>query len=435
MTASTVSPRRVAVRGRLAARATGAAALAAVVIAGGAIALAASAADHGYLVPGLIPAYADWIPGPLAGLARPASLGSVLDELAVMAVAYGCVLAVARRLPLRWVVAAVLAAHAIFLLAPPLLSTDVFNYVDSARLEAAHHLNPYLHAPVSAAHDPVYPFIRWRRAGAVYGPLFTLGIWPLGLMSPAGAVWALKVVATVASLGCTALVWWIARRLGRPVTLAVAAFGLNPVLLVWTVGGAHNDLLMLVMLLGGIALVVAGRCIGGGAMLVAAAAIKASAGLALPFLLFAGTRRLRIAAGVVLGASLVAVIAALGFSDHATTMVSNLQRQQTLVGFASVPAELAHLAGAATVTALERQLLHIGLAATLLGLMIWVLRGGDPLAATGWAFLAVDLTSTWLLGWYTVWPLAFAALSRDRRLLVATCALQLCFVATHIPVA
>jgi hypothetical protein len=43
------------------------------------------------------------------------------------------------------------------------------------------------------------------------------------------------------------------------------------------------------------------------------------------------------------------------------------------------------------------------------------------------------VSSTWLLGWYTVWPLPFAAVAADRRrrLLVATLALQVFFVATR----
>jgi hypothetical protein len=47
--------------------------------------------------------------------------------------------------------------------------------------------------------------------------------------------------------------------------------------------------------------------------------------------------------------------------------------------------------------------------------------------------VAVVATATWFLAWYSVWPLAFAAVSRDRRLLIATIGLQAFFVANHIP--
>ena len=57
-----------------------------------------------------------------------------------------------------------------------------------------------------------------------------------------------------------------------------------------------------------------------------------------------------------------------------------------------------------------------------------MLRGADRVEATGWAFVAVLATSSWLLAWYTLWPLPFAALSRGRRLLAATLVLQVLFV-------
>jgi hypothetical protein len=68
---------------------------------------------------------------------------------------------------------------------------------------------------------------------------------------------------------------------------------------------------------------------------------------------------------------------------------------------------------------------------TLVTMLLRTWRGGDSLAACGWAYLALVVSSAWLLGWYTVWPLPFAALARGRRLLVATLALQVFFVATR----
>jgi hypothetical protein len=66
-------------------------------------------------------------------------------------------------------------------------------------------------------------------------------------------------------------------------------------------------------------------------------------------------------------------------------------------------------------------------------LAVHVRRGGDWVRACGWAFAAVVAGSTWFLAWYAVWPLAFAAVTRDRRLLTATLLLQTYFVVNHIP--
>ncbi len=185
----------------------------------------------------------------------------------------------------------------------------------------------------------------------------------------------------------------------------MAAFGLNPVVLVWSVGGAHNDLLMLLALLAGVALALRARPMTAGALLVSAAAIKASAGVAIPFLLAGGDRRGRLVAGLAAGAAAVAAVILTAFPDHAQGMVRALERQQSLVGIASVPSALAHALGLAAVTRPELLVLHVLLAVSLAGLLAWVVRGGDAVAATGWAFLGVVVASTWLLPWYLVWPL------------------------------
>jgi len=49
-------------------------------------------------------------------------------------------------------------------------------------------------------------------------------------------------------------------------------------------------------------------------------------------------------------------------------------------------------------------------------------------AAAGWTLLAIAVTSTWLLAWYILWPLPLAVVSRDRRLLIATLAVQALFI-------
>ena len=56
-------------------------------------------------------------------------------------------------------------------------------------------------------------------------------------------------------------------------------------------------------------------------------------------------------------------------------------------------------------------------------------RGYDWVAASGWALLAIAVTSTWLLAWYTLWSLPLAAVTRDRRLLWTTLAVQALFIA------
>jgi hypothetical protein len=61
-------------------------------------------------------------------------------------------------------------------------------------------------------------------------------------------------------------------------------------------------------------------------------------------------------------------------------------------------------------------------------------RGYDWIAATGWALIALVVGSSWLLGWYMLWPLPFAAIANDRRLRAASLFLVAYFVAMRWPI-
>ena len=81
--------------------------------------------------------------------------------------------------------AAVVAAHVVLLLGPPLISQDVFGYIAFARMGALHGLDPYTHFPAEASSGRIFAFIGWPFQHSPYGPLFTLATatpsLPLGL--------------------------------------------------------------------------------------------------------------------------------------------------------------------------------------------------------------------------------------------------------------
>ncbi len=176
-------------------------------------------------------------------------------------------LVVARRLPLAALAGAIVLANVILLLGPPLISQDVFGYLAFARLGVLHGLDPYTHVAAEAPTDAVFRFIGWPFQHSPYGPLFTLAsyaIVPLGPRrravgiqgdrgrSPASRRWR----------------WWRAPRVAARASpgCAAAFVGLNPVLLVLAVGGAHNDTLVLAALALALALTAGPpRRAGGGA--------------------------------------------------------------------------------------------------------------------------------------------------------------------------
>ncbi len=154
-----------------------------------------------------------------------------------------------------------MAVHGVFLLAPPLALTDVFNYVNYGRMEAVHNLNPYTSIPILEPHnDPGYALSNWHQLLSPYGPLFTIltfAVVPLGV---AASFWALKVRARGwRASGRSSLVWKCARLLGRDPVKAIVLVGLNPIVLVWGLGGDHNDFLMVFFIVLGFYLLLRAR--------------------------------------------------------------------------------------------------------------------------------------------------------------------------------
>ena len=276
-----------------------------------------------------------------------------------------------------------------FLLAPPLLSNDVFSYIDVARLFGRYHLDPYVFTPRTVRHDPVFVFVHWRRSVTDYGPLFTLGARPLGLLTVAQALWAFK-----ASRGLRAWAaprWWAGSRtagaLGGAGGRGVRA---QPDRLVWTVAGAHNDLLMMLLVLGGTALLLAERPLTAGVTLVAAAAIKLSAGIAIPFLVARrAPGRLRLLAGLVTRprSSWRSRSARSPTTRWACSPSCGCSRGSPT--WAASRAASPSRSGGRRSRRRRCASLHVGAAIVDRRLLVHVLRGGDPLPAAGWALLAV----------------------------------------------
>ena len=146
-------------------------------------------------------------------------------------------------------IAAIVALHVIFLLSPPLTLTDVFNYLNYGRMEYVYGLNPYTTIPALEPHtDPTFLLSNWHGLLSPYGPLFTVFTMSLVKLGVAGSFWAIKSVLMVASLATIFLVYRCAQLLGRNPVVAAVIVGANPIVLVWGMGGDHNDFLMLFFL-------------------------------------------------------------------------------------------------------------------------------------------------------------------------------------------
>jgi hypothetical protein len=341
-------------------------------------------------------------------------------------------------MPGRWAIALVAALQLIVFAGPILLSTDVFSYIAYARMGVEHGLNPYTHGPVAILGDPVFKYVGedWIHVATAYGPLYTLLSYPLAPLGLVGALWAMKLEALLASAGTLALTWRCARTRGLDPVRAILIVGANPLYVIYGLGGAHNDLIMMLAMMAAVSLTIApvpsrGREATAAATVVAGALIKATVAVLLPFMIVS-RRRLGPIVGALAGIAVGALVGYVAFGIHGIDVVAALNRDAAFVSTDSFATEIAHLVGKPGVFPIDHDLLKAALVLVLLHLLWRTWRGYDWVAASGWALLAISVTSTWLLAWYILWPLPLAVVTRDRRLLVATLVVQALFVIHQI---
>ena len=363
-----------------------------------------------------------------------------LIALLAFSVAYVVLLVLARarshsdRTAARWAIGLVAVLNLIVFAGPILISTDVFSYIGYARMGVVHGIDPYTHGPVAIVGDPVFRYVGhdWLKVATAYGPLYTLITYPLGLLGVIGALWGMKLYALIASSMTLALTWRVARRRGRDRVFALLAVGANPLYVIYGLGGAHNDLIMLALMMAAVAFTLSDREAAAGATVVAGALVKATVAVLLPFMVLGRRRPIRDRPAPVLGACAALIVGALAgyavFGIHGIDVVSALNRDSAFVSTDSFPNELAHLFGKPGVFPVDHDLLKAALVLILAHLAWRTWRGYDWVAASGWALLAISVTSTWLLAWYVLWPLPLAVVTRDRRLLAATLFVQGLFI-------
>jgi alpha-1,6-mannosyltransferase len=389
--------------------------------------------DHSALIP-KSPEIAGW----LKAIGERLGYRVFLIAILIFTAAYAGLIALADRAGIpaiskRWAIVLIGVLHAIVFAGPILLSTDVFSYIAYARMGVEHGINPYLHGPIAIANDPVFRYVGqdWKHVATAYGPLYTLLSYPLAPLGLVGALWAMKLMALLASVATLTLTWHCARVRGLNPVTAVLVVGVNPLYLIYGLGGAHNDLVMLLLMMAAVSLTLAGRDASAAATIVAGALVKATVAVLLPFMILA-KRRLAPLLGAAGALALGALIGYAAFGIHGIDVVSALNRDAAFVSTDSFAAEIAHLFGKPGVFPVDHDLLKAALVLVVLHLLWRTWRGYDWVAASGWTLLAISVTSTWLLAWYTLWPLPLAVVTRDRRLLIATLCVQALFIAHQV---
>lgn len=374
-------------------------------------------------------------------LASPDAGWTYYRVLIAASVLFALIVALAPRITTRTLWLTVIGLHAVYFLAPPLLSQDVFSYIAYARLGVEHGLNPYAYRPFDIPQDPVFGYAGSKDAVDVYGPFFTLLTYPLAKLSVPAAFWLLKGIAVAASLWLVRIVHGLAGRVGADGNRAIALVGLCPATLVHVVGGAHNEALTMLLVFAGIGLAMNGRERVGGFTATLAAGIKASALVPLPFILAAARQKRQMFVGMFAAVVIAPLTALVAFGPDALNGLNLLSSNQDRTSRYSLPQiavdALGRLFGSLNhATALDavRGLFVAILAVVVVWLLVRSWRRPETwIANAGWATFGVLSASAWLVPWYLLWLLPFAALSRDRALIVATVLLSGYTMAIAIP--
>jgi len=324
----------------------------------------------------------------------------------------------------------------------PIFSRDVYSYLAQGTMTVL-GIDAYQYGP-AALGGPLFldiPSI-WHSTPAPYGPVF---------LSMAGDVTGITGESTwlgilgmrVLALGGLALlivsVPRIARSAGVDPGAALWLGLLNPMVLIHLVADAHNDALMLGLMMAGLALALERRPAAGVALVALAALVKAPAALALVFLvpiwasqLSGATRWLRaaLAAGGVGAATVVVTttVAGMGYGWIGALDTPMLAHTWTSITtdlgyWTGVAAEKMGLATGAQMLAAWRM---AGLAAAGVICLVLLRRyhRHEPVVGLGLGLAAVLALAPVVHPWYLLWaiiPLAAAARSaRVRRAVVVT---------------
>jgi hypothetical protein len=365
--------------------------------------------------------FPSWLAGPLKGTGIALTIPRFMLLTLALYALYLAVVWLAPSVRLAWAAGAIALLHVVWLLAPPMWLTDVFNYIGYVRLGARHGLNPYAHFRQSVPHDPSFRWVTWPKFHSPYGPLFLAGSWPVAWLSVPSALWVYKVATALASLGCIALVARLAQQLRRPVVPAILFVGLNPLWLVYGVGGAHNDMFMLLFVLGGLLLALRGREGLGAGAIVLGAGIKATGGILLPFLFIGAKHRKQVVIGAAAAGALIIAAVLVFFGDHPFAALLSFAGQGENISFKSFPGQVGQqLLGMDDVNYTLQTVANALLFGVVAALLYRAWKGrADWLELAGWATLALLLSLLWLMPWYIVWLLPLAAIVKDRRLRIA----------------
>lgn len=315
---------------------------------------------------------------------------------------------------------AVLLWGAPLLLAPPMFSRDVYAYVGQAAL-VVEGVDPYTNGP-DALDGPLVDGIDevWRDTPSPYGPLWLALAGLVVRITGDSLLPALVGMRLLALLGL-ALVGWALLRLAGPRALWLGLA--NPLVLLHLVAGAHNDALMVGLLLTGLAvtsLPLAAVLITLGAL------VKLPALAGLGFVVMAAPTwpaRVRVAAVAGAVTAVTALVVSLG-TGLGWGWLGTLGTGRARLSLFSPMTGLGVLLPGGEPVLDAVLLLGLLTGAAIAAWLLWRTPSLGAVRATGWALLAGALLLPVVQPWYVLWgvlPLAAVVRGRTAAALGALC--------------
>lgn len=321
------------------------------------------------------------------------------------------------------------------LLSVPLFSRDTYSYLAQGAL-LRDGFDPYVVGPVENPNsllDNVSPI--WTTTTAPYGPAFILVAKFVTILVGDDVVAGTMLLRLCMLPGLLLLIWAaprIARHVGANGAASLWICVLNPLVIVHLMGGVHNEMLMVGLMMAAIALTFAGRPVIGVSLIAIAVAVKATAGLALPFLVWVWMRQLRDkrdlpavrAFAVATAASVLIFVAVFAVTSLLAGVglgwLTALAGSVKIINWLTVPTAAANLINAigglifpVNFYAVLEVARIIGILTIVIALPLlwWRYRHTDREALTGitLAMVVVVLFVPAALPWYYTWPLAVAA--------------------------
>ncbi|MCM8768782.1 MAG: hypothetical protein NC911_03755 [Candidatus Omnitrophica bacterium] len=185
---------------------------------------------------------------------------------------------------------------------PPGKHHDIFLYIFQGKMFGGYHANPYFIPPAAFAEDPFYGYVGWQQFTSVYGPLWhwiEAGLFFLGGESIISQIATFRCFTLLAHLGNTYLVYSILRQaMPEQVKKGMLLFGWNPLLLLYSVPGSTNDMVMILFLLSAVKLTLLKKTLLSAIALTASGLVKIPGFFYLPFYLKMEKAKKEIAAAV-----------------------------------------------------------------------------------------------------------------------------------------